>query len=109
VEIASASLDGPLALGARAAIRFRTGLRLRFTVVAFEDGVSFTDEARLPGARMGHRHRLETLDGGGTLLENTIYLRGPLSGLWVRLAGRRASRALPASQRAIVELASSGR
>jgi hypothetical protein len=104
-EIATVRLDGPLALGAHAAIRFRTGLRLRFTVVAFEDGVSFTDEARLPGARMGHHHRLESLPGGGTRLENTIYLRGPLSALWVRLAGRRASRALPAGQRAIVALA----
>jgi hypothetical protein len=48
-------LDGPPALGATAAIRFRGGLRLRFRVVEYEEGVLFTDEARLPLARMGHR------------------------------------------------------
>jgi hypothetical protein len=103
-EIAAASLDGRLRLGARATIRFRTGLHLRFTVVEFEDGLLFTDEARLPLARMGHRHRLEALPGGGTRLENTIYMRGPLSWLWVRVVGRRASRALPEGQQAIVTL-----
>jgi hypothetical protein len=104
-EIATARLGGPLTLGARATIRFRTGLRLRFTVVEFEDGACFTDEARLPLARMGHRHELVALPGGGTRLQNTIYVRGPLSRLWARAVGRRASRALPESQQAIVALA----
>ena len=55
-EIKRASLDGPLTLGAKAKIVFRTGLRLHFEVVEFETGSLFTDESRLPGARMGHRH-----------------------------------------------------
>jgi hypothetical protein len=54
-EIKRAQLDGPLALGASAKIVFGTGLRLRFAVVEFEDGRLFTDESRLPGARLGHR------------------------------------------------------
>lgn len=58
-EIKRASLDGALRLGAKAKIVFRTGLRLRFRVVEFEQGHLFTDEARLPGARMGHRHLVE--------------------------------------------------
>jgi len=67
-EIKTARLDGPLALGARARIVFRTGLRLRFSVVEFEQGRLFTDEARLPGARMGHRHLVEPgVDGGSRL------------------------------------------
>ncbi|HET7484580.1 MAG TPA: hypothetical protein VFJ64_04315 [Solirubrobacterales bacterium] len=45
------SLDGPLALGARAKIVFGTGLRLRFHVVEFEQGRLFTDESRLPRPR----------------------------------------------------------
>ena len=49
-EIKRAELDGPLALGARAKVVFRTGLRLRFEVVEFEEGRLFTDESRLPGA-----------------------------------------------------------
>jgi len=103
-EIRRASLDGPLALGATARVVFGTGLRLRFRVVEFEQGRLFTDEARLLGARMGHRHLLEPAPGGCRLV-NTIYIEGPLAWLWRRLMGPRAARALPGAQRAAVELA----
>ena len=103
-EIKSASLDGPLAPGAVAQIVFRTGLRLRFRVVEYEEGRLFTDEARLLGARMGHRHLVEPCDGGSRLV-NTIYIDGPMSWLWRRILGPAASRALPDAQRAIVALA----
>lgn len=102
-EIKSARLDGPLALGATARIVFRTGLRPRFRVVEFEQGRLFTDEARLPGARMGHRHLVEG-DGGGSRLVNTIYIEGALTGLWHRILGPAAARTLPDAQRAVVEL-----
>jgi hypothetical protein len=81
-ELAAASLDGPLRLGATIRIRFRTGLRLRFPVVEFEDGRLFTDEARLPLARMGHRHVIDARPAGGATLTNTIYVRGPLAAFW---------------------------
>jgi hypothetical protein len=103
-EIKRASLNGPLALGAEAKIVFRTGLRLRFRVVEFEPGRLFTDEARLPGARMGHRHLVEP-DGGGSRLVNTIYIEGPLGPLWRRVMGRAAVRALPGAQEAVVRRA----
>jgi hypothetical protein len=104
-EIRRASLDRPLALGATARIVFRTGLRLRFHVVEFEQGRLFTDEARLPGARMGHRHLVEPTDSGGSRLTNTIYIEGPLTWLWRRVLGPAAARTLPNAQRAVVELA----
>ncbi|HVY77014.1 MAG TPA: SRPBCC family protein [Solirubrobacterales bacterium] len=104
-EIRRARLDGPLALGARARIVFRTGLRLRFTVVEFEAGRLFTDESRLPGARMGHRHLVEPAAAGGSALTNTIYIEGPLAPLWRRILGPAAARTLPDAQRAAIELA----
>ena len=103
-ELKSARLDGPLAQGAEARIVFRTGLRLRFRVVEFEGGRLFTDEARLPGARMGHHHLVEPTDAGARLT-NTIYIDGPLAGLWRRVLGPAAVRALPDAQHAVVELA----
>ena len=105
-EIKRASLDGPLALG-RAQRSFGTGLRLRFRVVEFEDGRLFTDESRLPGARMGHRHLVESTETGSRLT-NTIYIEGPLAPVWRRIMGPAAARALPAAQRAVVELAEPG-
>lgn len=107
-EIKRAGLDGPLAVGAKAKIVFRTGLRLRFHVVECEDGRLFTDESRLPGSRMGHRHLIETTEGGGSRLTNTIYIEGALAPLWRRILGPAAARALPDAQRAVVELARSG-
>ena len=104
-EIRSAELDQPLAFGASARIVFRTGLRLRFRVVEYEEARLFTDESRLPGARMGHRHLVEP-NGSGSRLVNTIYIEGPLTPLWRRVLGPAAARALPDAQRAVVELAS---
>jgi hypothetical protein len=103
-EIKRAELDGPLALGARARIVFGTGLRLKFEVVEFEAGRLFTDEARLPGARMGHRHMVEPA-GDGSRLTNTIYIEGPLAWLWRRVMGPRAARSLPEAQEAVAALA----
>jgi hypothetical protein len=103
-ELKRASLDGPLVQGAEARIVFRTGLRLRFRVVEFEDGWLFTDESRLPGARMGHRHLIEPT-ATGSRLTNTIYIEGPLAGLWRRVLGPAAARSLPAAQQAIADLA----
>lgn len=104
-EIAEAKLEGPLAQGARIRMRFRTGLRLSFRVVEFNEGRIFTDEARLPFARMGHRHIIERRGDGRATLTNTIYVRGPLAPLWAALIGRRAAAALPTGQEAIEQLA----
>jgi hypothetical protein len=104
-ELRNAELDGPLRLGATARIVFKTGLRLRFKVVEFEQGRLFTDEARLPGARMGHRHLVEPNSDGGSRLTNTIYIEGTLTWLWRRVMGPRAAKALPDAQRAVVDLA----
>jgi polyketide cyclase/dehydrase/lipid transport protein len=106
-EIKRANLSGPLALGAEAKIVFGTGLRLRFRVVEFEQGRLFTDESRLPGARMGHRHLIEPTESGSSRLTNTIYIEGALAPLWRRIMGPAAARTLPDAQRAVVDLARS--
>jgi hypothetical protein len=105
-EIKRAQLDGPLTQGAKARIVFGTGLRLRFHVVEFEEGRLFTDESRLPDARMGHRHLVEPAESG-SFLTNTIYIEGPLAPLWRRIMGPAAARTLPGAQCAVVELAQS--
>jgi hypothetical protein len=57
-----------------------------------------------PGARMGHRHLVEPTPTGSRLT-NTIYIAGPLAGLWRRILGPAAARSLPQAQQAIAELA----
>jgi hypothetical protein len=85
-------------------VRFRTGLRLRFTLTEVEPERAFTDESRLPGARMGHRHELQPT-AGGVRLVNTIYIRGPLARLWAPILGPQAKRGLPGWQQRAVALA----
>lgn len=102
--LASASLDEPFAVGSRARVRFRTGLRLRFALVEVEDECAFTDESRLPGARMGHRHELQPIPDGVRLV-NTIYIRGPLARLWAPILGPQAKKGLPDWQRRAAALA----
>jgi len=103
--LAGAELLGPFAAGSRARVRFRTGLRLRFTLVEVEPERVFTDESRLPGARMGHRHELEPI-GDGVRLVNTIYIHGPLARLWALVLGPQAKKGLAGWQRRAAELAS---
>ena len=58
-EIEAPSSTGRWRWARRRGSSSSTGLRLRFRVVEFEPGRLFTDESRLPGARMGHRHLVE--------------------------------------------------
>jgi hypothetical protein len=102
--LATSSLDEPFQVGSRARVRFRTGLRLRFTLTEVEAERVFTDESRLPGARMGHRHELQPTPDGVRLV-NTIYIRGPLARLWAPILGPQARKGLLGWQRRAAALA----
>ena len=80
--------DGPLEVGAAVTIRFKRSLPLRFKVIELEERRLLTDEARLPGARLGHEHRVESADGR-TRIRNRLYIDGPAERLYVLLLGRR--------------------
>ena len=87
-QIAEASLEGGFAEGSTARIRFkRSPVTMRFSITAIEPGVLFIDETRLPGARMGHEHRVESADDG-SLIQHRLYIDGPLERFYVALLGR---------------------
>ena len=88
-QIAAAELAGPFEQGAIARIRFKHNpWALRFTITNLHRGHAFTDEARLPGARLGHDHRLE-YDGEATTIVHRLYFDGRAAPLWGALMGRR--------------------
>jgi hypothetical protein len=60
-------------------------------VIELEPERLLRDEARFPGARLGHEHRLAP---GRSSVEIThrIYLTGPLSGFWALMMGRKRMR-----------------
>lgn len=91
--IASAALEGPFAVGTTAVIRFHGRPAMKFAVTAVEPHELFVDETRLPGARMGHEHRVRR-SGADVLVTHRIYFDGPLAALWGALMGRRVRRDL---------------
>ena len=105
-QIEHAELDGELAVGATAVVKFRRGGRVRFEVVALEPERLLTDEARFPGARLGREHRLEPR-GEGSEITHRLYVSGPVSGFWSLMLGRRRMRGsvaeFAARERALTE------
>ena len=87
-QLESAELEGEPAVGAEATVKFKRGGRMRFTVTALEPERLFVDEAKLPGCRFGHEHRVEPA-GSGSEITHRLYLTGPTSGLFSRLFGRK--------------------
>ena len=109
VHIRRAWGDSPLRPGSTVRIDFaRPGPALRFRVVEYERGRLMTDETRLPGARMGHRHRVSATERG-IRFDNTIYVAGPLARVWGALVGRDARKGLPEAIRRLAELSRTAR
>ncbi len=95
-QIASAELDGPFTQDATARIRFKGNpVALRFTITAVDPGRAFTDETRLPGARLGHEHRLQAA-GDQTRIIHRLYFGGPAERPWALAMGRQMRSAVQA-------------
>lgn len=90
-QLESGGLDGELAVGAGVTVKFKRGGKMRFTVTELEPGRLFVDEAKLPGCRLGHEHRVEPA-GAGCEITHRLYLKGPTCGLFSRLFGRKRMR-----------------
>ena len=85
--ISWAKLEGPLAPGAEATVKFQRGRPRKFTVVELEPGVAFTDESQFPGARLGHAHSVRPAEGGSTI-HHRLYLKGPFAAIYGAAVGR---------------------
>jgi hypothetical protein len=90
-QIERVELDGELALGAEPRVKFRRGGTVRFEVMELEPERLLVDEARFPGARLGHEHRLAP-GRSSVEISHRLYVSGPLSGLWALLLGRKRMR-----------------
>ena len=90
-QLESGELEGEFAVGERIRVKFRRGGRMQFEIVTLEPERLFVDEARLPGARLGHEHRLEP-SKGGCEISHRLYVRGFASGFWALLLGRKRLR-----------------
>jgi uncharacterized protein YndB with AHSA1/START domain len=90
-QIERAEFDGDLRQGAEVKTKMRGGGTVRHTVTEVDPGLSLAYEARFPGARSGHEHRLRP---GRRSVEVTHrrYVEGPLAGFWALMLGRKKMR-----------------
>ena len=105
-QLESGELDGELAVGTGVTVKFKRGGRMKLAVTALEPGRLLVDEAKLPGCRFGHEHRVEPA-GSGSEITHRLYLRGFTSGFFSFLFGRKRMRqnvaAFIARERELVE------
>ena len=79
-------LDGPFAEGATGTLKPKGGPKVAFTVSRL-DGSRFTDVSRLFGARLTFEHTVSAA-AGGTTVEVSVALTGPLAALWRAILGK---------------------
>ena len=87
-QLESGELEGELAVGTGATVKFKRGGKMKFTVLEVDPERLFVDEAKFPGCRFGHEHRVEPA-GSGSEITHRLYLKGATSGLFSRLLGRK--------------------
>ncbi len=86
-----AEAEGELAVGAEIRAKYRRGGTVVFVVTELEPERLLAVEARFPGARLGHEHRLAP--GKSSLgLSHRISVSGPMSGFWALMLGRKRMR-----------------
>lgn len=90
-QVQRADVDGELIPGATVSAKLRHGGTVRYQVTALEPGRLLIWEARLPGAKQGHEHRVERR-GGGAEITHRLYVRGPLWPIFALLFGRKRMR-----------------
>ena len=90
-QIEAAEADDELAVGTEVRVKYRRGGTVRFEVTELEPERLLIDEAGFPGAQLGHEHRL--VPGKSSVeITHRLYVRGPLSGFWALMLGRKRMR-----------------
>ncbi len=79
-------LDGPFAAGTTGRLKPKGGPAVRFVVERLS-AEEFVDVSRLVGARLTFDHRVAATADGGTRVDVTVTLTGPLRRLWNAILG----------------------
>lgn len=99
-----ARLASGFQVGATGELQPREGRRTAFTIVALEEGRSFSCLASLPFAQLRFTHSMEPTEMG-TRLTHGIELSGALAWVWGRVLGPVCRSNLPIAMRKLARLA----
>lgn len=90
-------LHGPFAAGSEGKLKPAGSRAVRFRMLAAEPDEGFSDETKLPLARMRFEHELADDPSGGVCITHRVTIGGPLATLFERVIGRGLARELPAT------------
>jgi hypothetical protein len=97
-------LDGPFATGSTGVLKPKGGPKTRF-VISEVSGERVTDVSMLVGARLTFDHRIRPTAGGGSEVQVTVSLTGPLAFLWNQILGKGIKKTLQRDLEALREAA----
>ena len=80
-------LDGDFVQGATGTLKPKGGPKVRFVIERLVPGREFVDVSRLAGARLTFAHLVTERADGGSDVEVTVTMSGPLRRVWLLLLG----------------------
>ena len=80
-------MDGPFQAGTTGKLKPKGGFAVPFVIARMVPGREFVDVSRLPGARLTFDHQVRTTADGGTRVDVTVALTGPLRAVWRAVLG----------------------
>lgn len=97
-------LDGPFQTGTTGILKPKEGPLVKTTLTAVEPLKGFSDEAKLPLAKIVVSHEMRP-SKGKTLITHRIEMKGPLAFLFAYLIGRGMKKNLPKEMMSLVKKA----
>jgi len=80
-------LDGDFVQGATGTLKPKGGPKVRFVIERLVPGREFVDVSRLAGARLTFAHLVTERADGGSDVEVTVTMSGPLRRVWLLMLG----------------------
>ena len=102
-------LDGEFAQGATGTLKPKGGPEVGFVVERLVPGREFVDVSKLFGARLTFAHLVNERSDGGSDVEVTSTMTGPLARLWLLVLGAGIRKGMPADLQALSRAAVAAR
>jgi Polyketide cyclase / dehydrase and lipid transport len=81
-------LDGPFRTGATGTLKPKGGPKVPFVVRSMVADREFIDDSKLWGATLTFAHHVTAQPDGGSLVEVTVSMTGPLARVWTAIMGK---------------------